>query len=125
MTTVLIIEDDVATNNFYATTLSQAGFLVVQATSCRQAIVCLKRLIPTVILLDMWLSDGSGAAILRYLRANDCLQNIKVAIVSGSARYHWDAKQADVAQYLYKPVLADTLCACIQQLVEASHQHVG
>jgi two-component SAPR family response regulator len=60
-----------------------------------------------------------------HLRAIDYLQNIKVAIVSGSAQYHRDANQADIAQYLYKPVLADTLCACIKQLTEASHQHVG
>jgi DNA-binding response OmpR family regulator len=62
---LVIIEDDVATNNFYAAVLSQTGFLVVLATSCQQAIACLKRLIPTILLLDIWLSDGSGAAILR------------------------------------------------------------
>jgi DNA-binding NtrC family response regulator len=118
MSIVLIVEDDLATNNFYASILSHEGFTVVQATSYGQATHYLQDLRPHVILLDMSLPDSSGLALLDYLKGRCDFQCTRLAVVSGSVRYREEAERAGVTEYLQKPVLADALCECVQRLTQ-------
>jgi DNA-binding response OmpR family regulator len=119
MTTVLIVEDDAASNNFYASALSRDGFTVIQATSYQQAIKYLQGVVPNVILLDLTLRDGSGLTVLNYLREHAQFQRTKVAIISGSIRYREDITRVGNVEYLHKPVLADALCDCVRRLAAA------
>src|SRR4051812_25274305 len=112
MTTVLIVEDDAASNNFYASALSREGFTVVQATSNEHAIKCLQDVVPDVVLLDLTLRDGYGLAVVNYLKEQALFGSTKIAVISGSIRHRDDISRTGIVEYLHKPVLADALCDC-------------
>jgi DNA-binding response OmpR family regulator len=118
MTTVLIVEDDTASSNFYASALSRDGFTVIQANTYHQAIDCLQAVVPNVVLLDMTLPDSHGLAVVTYLKEDERFRCTQIAIISGSIRYREDVTRVGIAAYLHKPVLAHELCECVRRLAE-------
>jgi DNA-binding response OmpR family regulator len=119
MTTVLIVEDDAASNNFYASALNRDGFTVIQATSYEDAIRCLQRAVPDVVLLDLTLRDSHGLAVVNYLKEQARFDATRIAVISGSIRHRDDITRVGIVEYLHKPVLADALCDCVRRLAES------
>jgi DNA-binding response OmpR family regulator len=118
MTTILIVEDDTATNNLYASALRLEGFSVMQATSYQQAIHALQGIVPSVVLLDLSLGDSHGMAVVTYLREHAAFSGTQVVVISGSIRHREDLARVGITDYLLKPVLADALCQYIRSVVD-------
>jgi CheY-like chemotaxis protein len=71
MTNILIVEDDAALRETLRDLLSAAGHRVAMATEGAQALHALLTTdVRTVVLLDVWLPDGTGLDVLRQVVAD-------------------------------------------------------
>lgn len=66
---LLLVEDDPAIFRFLETSLSAAGYRLLEASSLAQAIIEVQSRHPDLILLDLGLPDGDGLALIPRVRA--------------------------------------------------------
>jgi chemosensory pili system protein ChpA (sensor histidine kinase/response regulator) len=119
MTTVFIVEDNVALGNFYKKVLESAGLDVIQAKSCEEAYERLEEVVPSAMLLDLTLPDGDGFEIVDYMKARSQFDDTRIAVVSGNERPE-NKKARPIETYLHKPVSTVTLLYTVQELTGRS-----
>ena len=78
---VLVVEDDPASRHALLRLLKHRGWSTLAAETVSQALASLHAR-PACIILDLMLPDGNGAAVLRYIRANNL--PIRVAVATGT-----------------------------------------
>ena len=85
---ILFIEDDHSTMEVYQISLEQAGFKVVPISSGEDASKKIKEIIqgkakkPDLVLLDYMLSGIDGLEVLKEIRKNPKIKNLKVFITT-------------------------------------------
>jgi two-component system, OmpR family, response regulator RegX3 len=77
--TILIIDDDPASRDWLAATLSVEGFDVVTADDGAEGIALVSTVSPSLILLDMQLVDSQGLSVFRAIAA---LSSVPVIMVT-------------------------------------------
>ncbi len=82
MKTILLIEDDPFLVEIYSTKLKEAGFSVIVAGEGEEGLKKMKEKTPDLLLLDIVLPSLNGWEILRDIKRNDKLSNLKVVILS-------------------------------------------
>lgn len=81
---VLVVDDDPAIIEMLVELLERDGrFVVATAATGFDAGMRTKEFLPHVIVLDFMLPDINGNAVVRTIRADASLQNVKIIIVSG------------------------------------------
>lgn len=117
MATVLIVEDDFDLSETYVDLFENEGYDVAVVATSTDAIDSLirARRVPDVVILDMYLPEGSGIVVLGLIRRLPRLANTKIVVVSG----HPDMAQhairlwgADL--FLQKPVPFDQLISTVR-----------
>ncbi|GLT14062.1 response regulator [Vibrio algivorus] len=108
---VLIIEDDIAIAEVNHKYLSQIdGFEVVGiATSQHEAEIQVDILKPQLVLLDVYLPDGNGLDILRYLRQQQHQCDVILITAARDVDTLQQAMRGGVVDYLLKPVIFSRL----------------
>jgi len=66
--TALLVEDDQQVSAALRSHLMRAGFVVHEAASERDAVRCIEEIAPDVVILDLALENGTGAAACRRIR---------------------------------------------------------
>ena len=99
----LIIEDHLASAEFFATALSESGFETEIIRSGQDAISRLSAVVPDLIILDLNLPGVHGSEILKAVRSDERLADTRVIV----ATTHWQGaeeveQQADLV--ILKPV---------------------
>ena len=126
--TILVVEDDIATRTFLADNLTADGYEVLVGDCARDAMRLLETKSPDLVLLDLGLPDASGLDVLRQLRAADGLTSrmdpgTPVLVLSGRAdevdRLRGFACGAD--DYVPKPFGYQEVRARIDALLRRSH----
>jgi signal transduction histidine kinase/ActR/RegA family two-component response regulator len=115
---ILVVDDDVDTQESLRLLLEGHGAQVVTAGSVGEAREALRRLTPDVVVSDIGLPDEDGYALVRELRATDRLRPIPAIAITGRDAQQ-DAGRAVAAGYqvrLDKPVDLELLVAAIAQL---------
>lgn len=89
--TVLLVEDDLGLADVLTTTFNRRGVRVVHAATEREAIEVTRSLVPDALVLDLYLPDGDGFAVVAHMRQDLALASIPVVVysaheVSGAAR---------------------------------------
>jgi PAS domain S-box-containing protein len=118
---ILVVDDDVDTQESLRILLEALGARVTTAGSVREAREALRRLTPDAVVSDIGLPDEDGYALVRELRATDRLRPIPAIAVTGRDAGQ-DAGRAVAAGYqvrLDKPVDLELLVAAISQLTVA------
>lgn len=110
---VLVVEDDPEIRALIQSTLSVEGFEVQTAVSVSEASALLRHALPDILLLDLGLPDGDGAALVQEVRKHHTLPILVV-----SAR-HQEAQKiqlldAGADDYLTKPFSVAELLARIR-----------
>ncbi|ABO90362.1 chemotaxis protein CheY [Aeromonas salmonicida subsp. salmonicida] len=111
MIKILIVEDDPAIAEIHRRFVQRlAGFEVLGVTltlfDAREQIGILK---PDLVLLDVWLPDGEGFALLRELRqAGACLDVILLTAAREAAALQ-EAMRLGVVDFILKPVVFERL----------------
>ena len=82
MPLVLLVEDDADTRGMYATFFGSEGFRVVEAGDGLQALSQLAGEKPDVMLLDLGLPRLNGVQVLRFIRQQPRLADLRVVVVS-------------------------------------------
>jgi two-component system KDP operon response regulator KdpE len=110
---VLVVEDDAEIRGLLRSSLAAEGFEVTTAVSLSEATALLKHDAPDLVVLDLGLPDGDGAALVREVRRQSALP-----IIVASARNEQGGKiallDAGADDYLVKPFSVDELLARIR-----------
>jgi DNA-binding response OmpR family regulator len=85
---VLVVEDDHATRAFLVENLTADGFRAVGASGAGEGLRAIEVRQPSLVVLDLGLTDGSGLALLDRVRASDGLASridpdVPVVVLSG------------------------------------------
>src|SRR4030042_2614977 len=105
---ILVAEDDKIYANIYLNRLFKEGFEVKIAENGKETIEAVRKRIPDLILLDMILPVKEGFWVLKELKADQQLKNIKVIALS-NLRFDEDAekiKGIGLTEYIVKSNLS-------------------
>jgi CheY-like chemotaxis protein len=113
---ILIIDDDITTQEMMSTVLAYEGYRVAAA---RNGLDALDRLLayekPDLILLDLRMPGMDGAAFCRARQQNKELATIPVVVLSALEDVAEQAAALGVAAYLRKPVDTVLLLSTLRQ----------
>ncbi|OGZ73044.1 MAG: hypothetical protein A2908_01815 [Candidatus Staskawiczbacteria bacterium RIFCSPLOWO2_01_FULL_38_12b] len=82
MKKILLVEDDPFIVDIYANQFRKEGFLIDTAKDGKMALEKLKNNYPDLLVLDIILPNMDGWELLRTIRSDQSLKNLKVIIVS-------------------------------------------
>jgi len=82
MKSILLVEDDPFLIEIYTTKFKQVGFSIEKVEDGEECLRKLKEKTPDLLLLDIVLPNLNGWEILRKMKEDDNLKNIKVVILS-------------------------------------------
>jgi len=104
MKSILLIEDDSFLIDIYTTKLKESGFDVAVAADGEQAIIKVKELKPDLVILDIVLPEVDGWEILRKIKSELKLEDLKVIILSNLGQKEEVEKGINLgaAKYLIK-----------------------
>jgi signal transduction histidine kinase/DNA-binding response OmpR family regulator/CHASE3 domain sensor protein len=108
----LIVDDDPAASELMQLTLSKARFRWHTVASGEAGLQAARTLLPSVILLDVFLPDRDGWDVMRALRADPRTEHIPVVLVSisGDRQHSFSLGAAD---HLVKPFTSEALMAAL------------
>lgn len=111
--TILVIEDEPFARTLLAFTLRQGGYHCVQVSNGADGIVAALRREPSVVLLDLGLSDLDGRDVTRRIREDS---NVPIIVVSarGQEQSRVDALDAGANDFVTKPFSASELLARVR-----------
>ncbi|MFT6925258.1 MAG: two-component system CitB family response regulator [Psychromonas sp.] len=121
---VLIIEDDLGIAEIHRRNLMQIeGFDAIGiAASKMEAETLLDVLSPDLILLDLYLPDGNGLDILRYLRQHAHACDVILITADREVETLQQAMRGGVVDYLLKPVVFSRLQEALQKYLKQKNK---
>jgi CheY-like chemotaxis protein len=115
MSTVLVVEDDVAVAHALAELLTEEGYTVVRAGNGQEALELLATMQrPDVILLDWLMPVMNGAQFLKALTQNIHWAEIPVIVTSAQAPF-----VPPMRAMLRKPYAVETLVSTMNDVLAA------
>lgn len=114
MLRLAIVDDEASARASLRAALSSVGMaveVVGEAHSVATAVHMLAEALPEVVLLDIWLGDGTGFDVLDRLRG----QRLQVVFVTAFDNYAVRAFQAGAIHYLLKPVVRADLRTALER----------
>lgn len=119
--TILIVDDEPTVIETFMRLLSFEGYHTIVAPSVVTGLDAARRQRPDAIILDLRMPIQDGLAFLRQLRADERMEWIPVAIVTGD--YFMDRSISDQLQSLgaeicFKPLWSDDLVALAARLAK-------
>ncbi len=101
MADILIVEDNDMLNRAYRTVLEKNGHKVETATNGQEALDCVEKFKPKVILLDLLMPKMGGIEFLRVYNSNKDRKDVKVVVLTNLGREE-DIKEAmELGAYKY------------------------
>jgi CheY-like chemotaxis protein len=82
MKKILFIDDEALILEIYRTKLQQYGFRVDTATDGLEALRMMRSSRPDVVVLDIMMPKFSGLEVLKYIRAEPALKDLRVVVLS-------------------------------------------
>lgn len=79
---VLIVDDDIVSQNMLRNTLGKAGYKLSVASNGREAIRLATERLPGVIILDIMMPDIDGSEVAEILRENERTKDIPIIFLS-------------------------------------------
>jgi len=117
--TVMIVEDDKdIRNRLECIVTSDAGLKIVGLAGCLQdAMVCLKKTSPDILLVDLGLPDGSGIELIKAARKLAKPSECMVITIHADQHHLMGALEAGATGYLLKDALPEDICSTIIDLI--------
>jgi len=79
---ILVVDDEPDLVELLRFNLEQAGFQVETAGSGSEAMACIRRSTPDLVVLDLMLPDGSGTDVCRQVRSDPDLKELPVIMLT-------------------------------------------
>jgi len=104
MKSILLIEDDPFLTDIYTTKLKESGFSLEVAKDGEKGLRKIREKMPDLVVLDIVLPQIDGWEILREIKADEKLKNLKVIILSNLGQKEEIEKGLELgaAKYLIK-----------------------
>ena len=96
MKKILFIDDEALILEIYSSKLQQYGFRVDTATDGLEALKMMRNSKPDVVVLDIMMPKFSGLEVLKYIRAEPALKDLRVVVLSNMF-VGAEERQADTA----------------------------
>ena len=106
----LVIEDNVDLNAIFSSALERAGYSIQSVFDGAMAEQLLTEVVPAMIILDLHMPKVSGDVVLKHIRSDPRLKQVRVIIVTADARFA-DALQFQAELVLLKPISFSQLSA--------------
>jgi two-component system response regulator AtoC len=118
--TVLLIDDDPVFNQFTRNLLTDKGMQVITAFSKAEGMEAFEKNLPTCVILDIFLPDGSGVDLIKPMRAMTA--NLPIVMVSGQGDVDEvvRAMKDGASDYLKKPFHGEELFLKIRMVMDTS-----
>src|SRR5262249_41685640 len=110
----LIVDDNDVEREGLAIILGRAGYAVTRATDGFQALDCLRKERPNLILLDMLMPNCDGWEFLKRRQPGGGAIPFIIITGSDSANHSW-AKSIGAADFLAKPFATDEVLDKVKQ----------
>jgi signal transduction histidine kinase len=118
---VLLVDDHDAVRRMTDSVLRQVGGFqdIRHATSCAEALAEVARAVPSIVLLDRHLPDGSGEAVIASLRNLPGAEGLPIVIVSADATEASRRRSLDAGadEYVVKPAPVTDLVELVRSSV--------
>ncbi len=117
MSTILVVDDDDSIRSLLEQELSDAGYLIEQATNGKQALECIRKNRPDLIILDVMMPEMNGFDVAAILKNDPQTMDIPIIILSiiqDKAR----GFRIGVDRYLTKPIDTAQLFQEVGNLLE-------
>ncbi|WP_018871088.1 response regulator [Thioalkalivibrio sp. ALgr3] len=117
---ILIVEDEDSAARVLETQLGLEGYRTSRASSGEQALECIAREAPQLVLLDVMMPDMSGLTVCRRLREEHDPASLPIILVTARTREHdiVEGLQAGANDYLPKPFYRQELLARVQSQLQ-------
>ncbi len=112
---ILIVDDDVSTNQMIQTILTRSGFQTACAFDVSGALTQIRERHPDLILLDVSLPDGSGFEVCRCLQAESGTSQVPVLFISSNDDVSTKVQgfESGGVDYITKPIAGAEVIARI------------
>lgn len=102
---VLIVDDDIITQNMLKTALGNAGYGTIVASNGKEALDLAAGRLPGVIILDIMMPDMDGGEVADILRKNPRTKEIPIIFLSSliSKQEEKTGAKKDIVSFLSKP----------------------
>jgi CheY-like chemotaxis protein len=102
---VLIVDDDMVTQNMLKTALGNAGYGYIIASNGRDALELAAGNLPGVIILDIMMPDMDGGEVADVLKKNPRTKDIPIIFLSSliSKEEEKTGAKKDIVSFLSKP----------------------
>ena len=114
---VLLAEDDRALRRFLEVVLDRAGYKVIPAADGLEAMKLALSTPIDIVVTDAMMPNLSGYEFCRFLRNSQTLAHLPVILLSALERKENNQNAEKVDAFLAKPVSAESLVACIEELL--------
>ncbi|MBN2147618.1 MAG: response regulator [Anaerolineales bacterium] len=123
MPKVILIEDDKTMLSLLSTLLKMEGFEVTVAgdDTIPNLLATIQREKPQVALIDINLRNGNGMELLRMIRQQASLWDLKV-IMSSGMDYRQECSLAGANSFLLKPYMPDELINLLKNTIGTNSQ---
>lgn len=101
---IYVVEDDLAYSRVYKSKLESEGFVVVLITEGEKVMSFLRKKRPDLLVLDLVMPGKNGFEILKDIRADKKLKNLKVVVASNLSQEtdKERAKQYEISDFFVK-----------------------
>lgn len=118
---ILIADDHPDTRLILRDYFEAKGFTVCEARNGEEAMECIRAVRPDAVVLDIQMPRMDGMQVLRAVRSDDDLRDLKILALSAHA-FAEDVREISKAganSYLAKPADPRTVIEAVRTLIEA------
>lgn len=118
MREILVVDDNAINRQLAVYLLKRGGYVVHEAESGQQTFEFLKHHKPDMILMDIQLPEMDGVEVLKRIRQDDSIKNIKVIALTAHSM-HGDREKFEAAGfdgYLSKPIEPKTFAKQVLEI---------
>ncbi len=103
---ILVIEDQALNLKVARIVLQSEGYEVIEAIDAEEALACLEKVVPVLILMDIALPGQSGEELTRQIKADPDLSSIPIIALTAAAMSGDRERllKAGCDDYLSKPI---------------------
>lgn len=124
MARILNVEDDSPARFLKSRILERAGFQVVEAVTCADAIRAAQQDALHLVLLDLRLPDGDGYTVCEQIKAlRPTLPVVMITSTYGTSQGRQDGLASGADAYLIEPVPAERLVDIVRRFIDAETRH--
>jgi DNA-binding NtrC family response regulator len=118
---ILIVEDERLISLSLSFMLNKRGFLVDTAATTAEAKEKLQNFRPCLVLLDLWLPDGSGLDLLKQIKTEDEQISVIVMTANADADSTVKALKLGAEDFIGKPFNMEVLFNAVKRTIERRH----